>query len=214
MARVKPLRRIGRPHKIPPAPGWRADLDLLEELERERLLGLALWEGLRDVALWVRVDADSRSGLFHPQPSEARAYAAEARAAAPELVDAWRGLDAVARAPGEVVRDTLVGACHAVYAWAEERAFLQTAAHFAEAAALVKPDASALANLAARTCRRAGLPTRAGPWYQRGRALAVRAQDFDQKFSASVGYGWLMYALGRYDRARRIMNRAATSALK
>ena len=119
---------------------------------------------LCDTALWARVAEQSRTGLFRPRRAGFRAYAADALAShAPELADPWARLDEVSRAPEAVERDALAGACHAVYAWAEERAFMRTAAHFAEAAALVKPDAPELANLAARTCRRAALPNRSGP---------------------------------------------------
>jgi hypothetical protein len=191
-------KRQPRHHGIPPAPGWRHDFAVLDELEGERLVALALWEGLRDVALWAREGGESVVTLFHPPAPGFRAYAPEAIAAhAPELAAAWERLDGLSRAPAYVARDALAEACRLVYEWAEERAFMQTAAHFAEAAALVMPDAPSLANLAARTRRRAALTGRAGPWYERGRALAIRAHSFPDRFSASVGYGWLMYSLGR-----------------
>ncbi|HEX2202778.1 MAG TPA: hypothetical protein VHG91_05760 [Longimicrobium sp.] len=207
--------RAARFQRIPPPPDTRPELEVLHELEGGHdASGLALWEALRDTTLWARAAEESRGGLFHPRPSGAREHAAEAVAAGiPELSEAWARLDAVSRAPAAVDRDALAEACGAVYAWAEERALMQTAAHFAEAAALVKPDAAHLANLAARTCRRAGLPGRAGPWYQRGRALAIRAHSFPDRFSATVGYGWLMYSLGRYDRARRIISSTVRQAV-
>jgi len=206
-------RREGRRHGIPPTPDWRAEFEVLDELASEQILGLALWEGLRDVALWARARGD-RGGLFHPRRPGFRAYAPDVVASlAPELVHAWAGLETVALAPEDTVRERLADACRQVYAWAEERALMQTAAHFAEAAALVNPDVPALANLAARTCRRAALPGRAGPWYVRGRALAVRAKSFPDRFSATVGYGWLMYSFGRYERARRIINTTVRQAV-
>jgi len=175
---------------------------------------MALWETLCDTTLWARAEDGGEDALFHPRRPGSRDYAADALGShAPELADAWGRLDAVSHAPADVARDALADACRAVYAWAEERALMQTAAHFAEAAALVKPDSPQLANLAARTCRRAALPGRSGPWYQRGRALAIRAHDFPERFSATVGYGWLMYSFGRYDRARRIMNSTVRQAV-
>jgi hypothetical protein len=211
MAAATRQPRAARFHGIPPAPDWRADFDVLGDFPgTDGTLGLALWEMLRDTTLWARGADPARTDLFHPRRPGFRGYAAEALAShAPDLVDAWGALDAVPHSPADAVAD----ACRAVYAWAEERALMRTAAHFAEAAALVKPDAPDLANLAARTCRRAALPERSGPWYQRGRALAIRAHSFPDRFSASVGYGWLMYSFGRYDRARRIINSTVRQAV-
>jgi hypothetical protein len=213
-ASTKPPR-AARFQRIPPAPDRREDFRVLYELDGVRnVLGMALWEVLSDATLWAGAADEGRAGLFHSRPPGFREYAVEAVALhAPEITDAWGRLDGMARAPTDVVRDVVADACHAVYAWAEERALMQTAAHFAEAAALVKPDAPDLANLAARTCRRAALPSRSGPWYARGRALAIRAHSFPDRFSATVGYGWLMYSFGRYDRARRIMNSTVRQAV-
>ena len=187
---------------------------MLEELASKPLVGLALWEGLRDLTLWTHCDDQDLRTLFNDSGALFRDYAPSAFVAdAPELLEAWHLLESVAMRPSNVQRERIAEACKGVYAWAEERAFMQTAAHFAEAAALVLPNSPLLANLAARTCRRAGLPTRAGPWYQRGKILAVHADSFYDKFSASVGYGWLMYSLGRYDRARRVINSTVRSAV-
>lgn len=208
-------RHRGRRHGITRAPGWRTEWEVLED--NGGTVGLVLWEALRDVRLWTR--AERRPRLFRRPSREHRARLEAAPVAEPALADALRTFAELVDAPAIVEPAKLAEACGEVYSWAEARALLDTAAHFAEAAALVDaavarsdPTAAERANMAARTCRRAALSSQSAMWYQRGHGLAVRAGADEQAIRAMIGYGGLMYGLGRYDRARRFLNRAARRA--
>lgn len=212
---ARPERRKGRRHGIIRAPGWRTEWEVLED--NRGAVGLVLWEALRDVRLWARTERRSR--LFWRASREHRARLEAAPAAEPTLADALRTFAELVDKPTTVEPLRLAEACFQVYSWAEAGSILGTAAHFAEAAALVDEavalvDAAAAerANVAARTCRRAALSTHSAAWYQRGHGLAVRAGSDEQAIRAMIGYGGLMFGLGRYDRARRFLNRAARRA--
>jgi hypothetical protein len=207
--------RKGRLHRIVRAPGWRTEWEILEEVGGT--VGLVLWEALSDVRLWTRVE--QRSRMFRRTSREHRARLGQALAAEPTLAAALRTFAEMVDGPASIAPLRIAEACSEVYAWAEERAALGTAAHFAEAAALVDQAAEIIdeaaaerANVAARSCRRAALNSHSAIWYQRGHGLAVRAGADEQAIRAMLGYGGLMYGLGRYDRARRFLNRAARRA--
>jgi hypothetical protein len=209
--------RTGRLHRIIRAPGWRTEWEILEDVEGT--VGLVLWEALSNVRLWTRVE--QRSRMFRRTSREHRVRLEQASAAEPTLAAALRTFAEMVGGPASIEPRRIAEACSEVYSWAEERAALGTAAHFAEAAALVDQAAEIIdeaaaerANVAARACRRAALNSHSAIWYQRGHGLAVRvgADADEQAIRAMLGYGGLMYGLGRYDRARRFLNRASRRA--
>jgi tetratricopeptide (TPR) repeat protein len=188
-------------------------VDVLRMLDdtQEPLL-LVLWRVLRQVRLWQGVPAAERAEQELPLFVARRLD--EARARAPELAGALEVFGALFRRPRSVGNGALADACQRVYEWAEMGYRLELAVCFAEAAASADPGSPARANLAARICRRAALHESAAQWYLRGFKLAVQAKDRDESLRALLGYGGLMYSLGKYDEARRFFERAATRAAR
>lgn len=214
-----PQKRQGRPHAIPPAPGWRVDAQgrpegwpVLDDLDGA--LGLTLWRALRAVWMWVDTPPERRAGLSLEPTREVRERFAFALAQAPELTSALGTFALLARRAGAVDERQVGMACEAVYEWAESRALMETAVHFAEAAARAVESDPARANAAGRICRRAALNDRSAVWFTRGFRLAVRARSHNESLRALLGYGALMRGMGRHEDARVLFERAARRAMR
>lgn len=210
-------KRKGRPHVIPPPPGWRVDAQgrpegwpVLDDVDGA--LGLTLWRALRAVWTWVDTPPERRAGLSREPTREVRERLALACAEAPELASAFNLFALLARTASSPDRVQIGGACQAVHAWAEERGLMETAVHFAEAAARANEDDPCCANIAGRTCRRAALKDRAAAWYFRAFRLAVRSRDRSEMIRALLGYGALQKEMGRHAEARSVFQRAARRA--
>jgi tetratricopeptide (TPR) repeat protein len=214
-----PRKREGRPHIIPPAPGWRVDAKgrpegwpVLDDVEGA--LGLTLWRALRGVWTWVDTPPERRGGLSQEPTREVRERSAFAAAEAPELADAFGTFALLARAANVLDGTQVAEACYAVHTWAEVRGLTQTAVHFAEAAARADEEDASRANLAGRMCRRAALNDRSSAWFVRAFRLAVRAGRRREALRALLGYGALLKKLGQYAEARKIFAKAARRALR
>ncbi len=214
-----PRRREGRPHIIPPAPGWRVDAQgrpegwpVLDDVDGA--LGLTLWRALRAVWTWVDTPPERRAGLSREPTREVRERLAYAAAEAPELADAFGTFGLLASAADVLNGAQVADACSLVHAWAETRGLTETAVHFAEAAARADEEDASRANLAGRTCRRAALAERASMWFARAFGIALRGQNSGEMIRALLGYGTLMKELGRHEDARRIFERAARRAAR
>lgn len=213
-----PRKREGRPHIIPPAPGWRMDAHgrpegwpVLDDVDGA--LGLTLWRALRAVWTWVDTPPERRGGLSQEPTREVRERLAYAVAEAPELASPLGTFILLTRSAEIVDRTQLGEACRAVYEWAENRALVETAVHFAEAAARVS-DEPELTNAAGRMCRRGALNDRSAAWFARAFRLAVRERDRGETLRALLGYGALLKDLGRHDEARTMFERAARRAAR
>ena len=89
---------------------------------------------------------------------------------------------------------------------------LQTAVHFSTAAAAADPKDPALANLAAKACRRAGDRPRSEMWHERAFGLARATQNVRQYIEAHRSLGRLHIANDRFDLARPHLETAARTA--
>ena len=212
-----PQKRQGRPHAIPPAPGWRVDAQgraegwpVLDDLDGA--LGLTLWRALRAVWMWVDTPPERRTGLSQEPTREVRERFAYAAVEAPELAPAFGTFALLARSAGLLDGAQVGDACEAVHAWAEAHGLVETSVHFAEAAARADEDDPSRANLAGRACRRASLNERSASWYSRAFRLSVRARDRTEMIRALLGYGGLLKGLGRHAEARVMFQRAASRA--
>jgi tetratricopeptide (TPR) repeat protein len=176
-------------------------------------LGLTLWRALRAVWTWVDTLPERRGGLSQEPTREVRERFAYAVVEAPELTSALGTFVLLTSHADMVDPGQLAQACRAVYEWAENRSLVETAIHFAEAAARVsdKPEA---ANIAGRMCRRGALDERSAAWFARAFRLAVREREKGETLRALLGYGALLRDLGRYDEARAMFERAARRAAR
>lgn len=117
------------------------------------------------VRLWAKTPRSQRAMLF----PEAQTYGAlQMRAKAPprtgDLGAALGTFDNLITDPGRIDETVLITACEDVQAWAAACGLAETRIHFAEAAALIAPDVSEIAEAAARACRDAGQRRRAELW--------------------------------------------------
>lgn len=212
-----PEKRGARLHGIPPAPPMRhgdgrevTGIDVLRDVHGD--LGLMLWLALRRVEARVTGDpAAYDPNVTRPErPERERLLAASAEAI--ELVGALGTFALLYQLPTLVETRELMRACLQVHDWASERHLLHTAALFAEAAAYVDQDDPVAANAAARACRRAALNERSSIWYSRAFRLAVRKRSRRESIRALLGFGNLMYQMGRHEEARPVLETAARRA--
>jgi tetratricopeptide (TPR) repeat protein len=131
----------------------------------------------------------------------------------PELGDAIRTFVLAYEVPGQVPAARLAEACGQVWHWADAADRLQTAAHFAEAAAYLDEQSARWANEAGRACRRAAMDVRAAMWFYRGLGLGVRTRQPAQCTVALFRYGVLLHHLGEYDAAEKYLMKAKRRAL-
>lgn len=182
-------------------------MDVLREIGGEA--GLVLWRALRRVEVWLEQDHGSK--LRRPVADERNAILT-AGEEAPELIEAMGTFSLMRQAPGVSQSSQVADACKRVAEWAYARHRLRSAALFAEAAAYVAPDEAGSANDAARACRRAALNERASLWFARGFSLAVRSKSRRESIRALLGYGGLLFNLGRHDEARVVLEKASRRA--
>lgn len=206
--------RIGRPSCVPPAPPARSDFHLPNVPDT---LAIAFWRALRNVRFWTVTPPERRARAFRPPtPQTLEVYAAVAEEA-PELGRAFDRFTELQREPESIDAADVARACHAVYAWADQRGLLETAAHFVEAAAYADPEHTAYAVDAGWSCRRVhedGFLGRSAAWYQRAFVLSVRHRSRHDSLRSLTGYGALMQELGNLSEAKRAYLKAARRAAR
>jgi len=206
--------RAGRPLCIPPAPPPRSNFDVLNVPDT---LAIAFWRALRTVLLWTVTPQERRARAFRAPTSNTLDVYAGAVAEAPELAGAFEAFAELQRQPETIGAPDVARACHAVYAWADDRGLLETAAHFSEAAAYADPEHPAYAVDAGWICRRVhvgGFLGRSSAWYQRAFARSVRHRSRHDSLRALTGYGALMQELGNLSEAKSAYLKAARRAFR
>ena len=212
-SRAGTLKRPPRFSQVPPAPGWpRPEWLLLAECGP--VLGVTLWQLVRDVVLWAQVPATERAGLFRPLSAARADRLARSAAEAPELAEPLRELALLVATPGRAEASRVAEACERVLVWAEMRGMRETALQFAEAAARVELDAALRSKLAGRLCRRVHDHPRATLWYRRASRLARRAGNEAEFAFAQLGLGGVALDQGKFDEAEHFFWRAARAALR
>lgn len=215
-ASEKPKSR--KPHALtpaPPAPAWQEEISGLKDVSDS--LAVSLWRMLRCVRLWSDTEPGKREGLFNlaGESQESMGYAC---AEAPQLIEPFGTFAFMRRAPSQASNKQVAEACRQVVEWAESHSLMQTAMHFAEAAAIVAHEAPSLSRYAATMCRRCALYDRSASWYERAYELAVRLRHTnltasrDESIRALLGYGSLMHFLGRFEEAQKFYQLAAKRA--
>lgn len=204
-------RTRARRHVVPPGPVWpRKEEDVLRDVGGA--LGLLLWQRVRDVRLWARMPPGERRGLWG-QPAalehERMAFAALGEAG---LGEPLAVLASLVRFPDRAVAEDVAAACLQVAAWGEATGASEAAIQFAEAGAAAAPTHAVAAVTAGRACRRVGALERAATWYRRAIPLAWRGRDLETYVRAQLGYGFVLFTMGRVDKARSHYKRAARVA--
>jgi hypothetical protein len=200
-----------RRHRLAMAPsGPRSEFVVLDEIGG--LLGLTLWERVRDAYLWASVEEDHRVGLFRARRSGTGTRLPDVVDVAPAIVEAIALLGFVSRYPERVTAGIVAQACNDVSTWAAETLRLETAVLFAETAAVAEPEVARHATVAGRLCRRVGNPSRASWWYLRGIGLGRRSKDWDSYVSGQLGYGMILFQFGNASEAKKHYIRGARRA--
>ena len=212
------MRQKGRrrPRGVTPAPVARIQegpfaAEVLTDVADDDL-AISLWLALRFVHLWSITDRSDRWRVSVRLNGEAWKRISRASERHPELGAALSTLGAFRRRASSVRPDDVADACSALRAWAERQGMVETAIHFAEAAAYVAPTRALHANEAGAACRRAGLFERAGIWLMRARSLALRARDKDQRLRALLALGALFKETGKRERAEEAFDAACRMA--
>jgi len=210
-------RRTGKPRTktikpAPPARPWLSEVKALESVSPD-FVGLILWFSLRNVRALAACPPQVDPGtLFGELTQEQRERYAYAQVLAPELAMPLGVFALLRQSPQLVEREQVALACHRVAVWAEKNGMLDTASHFAEAAAAANPDSAELAVAAGRACRRAAALVNAGAWFERGHGLAIREKSRKHRIAALLGYGAVLKAEGKRDEAREWFVKAARGA--
>jgi tetratricopeptide (TPR) repeat protein len=178
------------------------------------VLGVTLWQLVRDVVLWAQVHPGDRAGLFRPLSAGQAGRLSLAAEEAPELAEPLRELALVVTTPGRAEAERVAEACERVLVWAEMRGMRETALQFAEAAARVDLDTSLRSKLAGRLCRRVHDHPRATLWYRRAARLARRAENEAEFAFAQLGLGGVALDQGKLEEAEHYFWRAARAALR
>ncbi|MET0396922.1 MAG: hypothetical protein ABW277_08880 [Longimicrobiaceae bacterium] len=178
------------------------------------MLGITLWQLVRDVVLWAQVPPGERPGLFRPLAAAQTARLAQAADEAPELAEPLRELAMMVATPGRAEAARVAEACERVLVWAELRGMRETALQFAEAAARVENETPLRNHAAGRLCRRAHDYQRAGLWYRRGYRLA-RLRGLEAECAiALIGLGGVAMDQGHLNEAEAHFRRASRAALR
>jgi tetratricopeptide (TPR) repeat protein len=199
---------------IPAAPRWPLDrAKLLEELGSpvvDDALGAELLRTYMAVRAWAEAGQGERTELFAGRPFRPDEHAGwlEGHPLSPALAIFYQLRQRPHLIP---VRDVVI-ACRQVALWAQDHGLLQTAVHFSTAAAAADPGDPALANLAAKACRRAGDRARSEMWHERAFGLARATQNVRQYIEAHRSLGRLHIANDRFDLARPHLETAARTA--
>ena len=205
------VRRWALPPAIERGPGETIDrIGILSEHgDAEALL---LWRLVRDVELWAATPPKSRGELFDPAAPASRERRFRDSTFPTDVRVHLRRLNrCLASAGGEAqVGEAVSVACAGVAVWAREIGARETAVGFAQAAALVSPEAQ-YALLTGRCAAELGQAARAATWFSRAVGLARVGRDWRNYTAALVALGALAEGADEPARARRLYLRALRS---
>lgn len=179
---------------------------MLIEIEPE--LAALLWQFAADVRLWSAEPAATRGGLFARPSLRMRRQVAHAVQEYPVLRWALRTLEAMVSAPAAARPSDVSVACTKILEWADAHHMVETAAQYAEAAALASPRDAQLAAAAGTACARVADGARAEIWYRRATRLARRYRAWEWYIRGYIRFGNLVYEAGEYARAHRYYGKA------
>jgi hypothetical protein len=176
---------------------------ILQEVKGE--LGVALWQGMRDVMLWAQAPVGERAHAFSPGAEKRRLQGAGGE---DEVLVPLRQLVALVANPGAGNPTVIALACRQIAQWAESRGHSATALSFAQCASLSIPADVGAAYAIARLAQESGDAARAEVWYRRTIGLARQTRDWRLYSRAFRGLGLLAGARGDSTAARYHLVRA------
>ncbi|HEX2078520.1 MAG TPA: hypothetical protein VHG08_12450, partial [Longimicrobium sp.] len=180
---------------------------VLEEFPCE--VALALWAALRDVMLWADTPRERRPHLFSAgAEARRRGYVAELRLD-PAVELPLGTLASVVSHERQTSDEEVSHACLQLAGWAGAQNAMGTAVSFAQAAALVLPEAPAPGLMVGRLALAWGRLPRAETWLRRTVGLARRARDWLTYGSAYVSLGEIQLRSNRLHAAARLYRQAA-----
>ena len=189
------------------------DTGILRELPN--VVGLVLWQNLRHTHDWVQTTGDKRNSLFHRTDAQAawvREKRAEARRTTPELAAALTTFETWLRSPEAVPNAALADACEMIARWAYTQGFVDTGAHYAEAAAQIEPPNLGRTIAAAKMARDSGDMKRAERWFGLVIVTARSGKQWEEYIRANLGLGILFMLTKQDQRARKHLEHAAKKA--
>ncbi|HEU4559986.1 MAG TPA: hypothetical protein VFS20_19205 [Longimicrobium sp.] len=179
---------------------------VLDEVGGE--LGLLLFQRVRDVLLWSRRDGAEGDRLFGSKALFFSRMARKGGVPGREIESELTILDEVVSKRGDADAEQIANACAGIYHWALDHVLYATAAIFARAAAVVRPNDPMFAIYAARAERAQAAYERSKLWFQIAIAVARR---LGKRSACTVGLlGWANLEIdrGNLPRARALLIRA------
>jgi tetratricopeptide (TPR) repeat protein len=171
-------------------------------------LDKVIWQSARDAQLWGLTSPAARGYLFKRPALDVQRTIERAIKGEPGLDAPLRILLEMVLKPADANPTSVAGACEAMRVWAESQHLHEVAVQYAEAAAYALPDSARLAADAGQCCVRITLFGRGAQWFERSVRVAKRAEDWEWCIRALARYGNLMYELGSYKRASKILQDA------
>lgn len=198
-------RRRTPPHPpllFPPFEG----AQVLDEVGGE--LGLLLFQRVRDVLLWSQSDGAEGDRLFGSRSLFVARIAHKGEFPGREVESELTILDEMVSAPGDADAERIANACAGIYHWALDRVLYATAALFARAAAVVRPNDPMFAIYAARAERAQAAYERSKLWFQVAISVARRHGKRSACTVGLLGRANLEIDRGNLTRARSLLVRA------
>ena len=196
----------------PPLVHPRDEFGILAETE-DSIAQLLLWQRARDVRIWATTAPEDRFYLFNANTQASQSVAESAVIGANEGAGPLRMLAAMVHFPEVMHRSDICTACLALSEWAERNHLLSTALEYAEAAALFDPMNARAAAEAGQLCARAAADDRAEIWYERGRKIGRKTEDWEWYIRSYIRLGILRYEQGKFKEATRCAMRARNQAI-
>jgi tetratricopeptide (TPR) repeat protein len=167
---------------------------VLEEVDG--VLGVLLWQLLRDVRLWTSTPAEDHPFLFAAGAADRVDALQHAAHPSPALAPSVAVLTDVVRNPSAVAGTSVARACADISRLMEAAGHAATALEFAQAAAFAEPTKAPASLEVARLAEALADHGRAETWLRRAVTVARRSAD-------GTTYGVALLWLGRIYRGRR-----------
>lgn len=210
--RADPHAGPSRKRRTPPQPPllWPPyeAAQVLDEVGGE--LGLLLFQRVRDVLLWSGIYSADRQKLFGPKGVSLPQVIRKGTGAfsGQEIKAELATLEEMVSDPESADAEQIANACAGIYHWARDRVLYATAALFARAAAVARPNDPMFSIYAARGERAQAAYERSKLWFQVAISVARRSGKRSAYTVALLGWANLEIDRGNRHKARALLVRA------